>query len=285
MSLPTAGPRSVARSTESNGVRTVIVERADRLARDLMVQEVIVGQFSKIGARILTADGVDLTNDGDDPTRRLIRQVLGAVSEFDKRVTVLKLRAARERKRARGERVEGVKPFGHFPAEQHLIEHMRQLRRKPRRASGCPSRQSQPNSTPKAIAIARVESGRHNWCITSCRGPERHGCVFRARIFKMGTSGIHPTASSRARVETMTDEPYSPFRGSSSETGETGADRTGVASAARAHWTDFELRDLPASARDSRYGAATTTKRTCCGRKWREHPRPQRLRSGRSYQF
>src|SRR5205085_12471715 len=44
---------------ESNGVRTVIVARADRLARDLMVQEVIVGQFSKIGARILTADGVD----------------------------------------------------------------------------------------------------------------------------------------------------------------------------------------------------------------------------------
>jgi DNA invertase Pin-like site-specific DNA recombinase len=118
---------------ESNGVRTVIVERADRLARDLMVQEVIVGQFSKIGARILTADGVDLTNDGDDPTRRLIRQVLGAVSEFEKRVIVLKLRAARERKRARGERVEGVKPYGHFPAEQSLVEHMQQLRRKPRK--------------------------------------------------------------------------------------------------------------------------------------------------------
>ena len=28
---------------ESNGVRVVIVERADRLARDLMVQEVILG--------------------------------------------------------------------------------------------------------------------------------------------------------------------------------------------------------------------------------------------------
>ena len=44
---------------ESNGVRTVIVERADRLARDLMVQEVIVAQFARLGARILTADGVD----------------------------------------------------------------------------------------------------------------------------------------------------------------------------------------------------------------------------------
>jgi DNA invertase Pin-like site-specific DNA recombinase len=115
---------------ESNGVRTVIVERADRLARDLMVQEVIVGQFSKIGARILTADGVDLTS-SDDPTRRLIRQVLGAVAEFEKNVTVLKLRAARERKRARGERVEGAKPYGHFPAEHAVLERMRQLRRKP----------------------------------------------------------------------------------------------------------------------------------------------------------
>lgn len=115
---------------ESNGVRIVIVERADRLARDLMVQEVIVGQFVKIGARILTADGVDLTN-SDDPTRRLIRQVLGAVAEFEKNVIVLKLRAARERKRARGERVEGVKPYGTFPTEQAVLERMRQLRRKP----------------------------------------------------------------------------------------------------------------------------------------------------------
>ena len=115
---------------ESNGVRTVVVERADRLARDLMVQEVILAQFAKIGARILTSDGVDLTCADDDPTRRLVRQILGAVAEFEKNVLVLKLRAARERKRRRGERVEGVKPYGHFPAEAAIIERMRMLRRK-----------------------------------------------------------------------------------------------------------------------------------------------------------
>lgn len=116
---------------ESNGVRTVIVERADRLARDLMVQEVIVAQFARLGARILTADGVDLSSVGDDPTRRLIRQILGAVSEFEKNILVLKLRAARERMRRRGERVEGVKPYGHFPAEAAIVRRMRELRRKP----------------------------------------------------------------------------------------------------------------------------------------------------------
>ena len=107
---------------ESNGVRTVVVERADRLARDLMVQEVIVGQFTKIGARILTADGIDLTSSDDDPTRRLIRQVLGAIAEFEKNITVLKLRAERERKRNRGERVEGAKPYGFYPAESAIID-------------------------------------------------------------------------------------------------------------------------------------------------------------------
>ena len=51
--------------------------------------------------------------------------------EFEKNVLVLKLRAARDRKRSRGERVEGVKPHGYFPAERAVIERMRQLRRKP----------------------------------------------------------------------------------------------------------------------------------------------------------
>jgi len=95
-----------------------------------MVQEVILSQFAKIGARIVTAEGVDLTS-SDDPTRRLIRQVLGAVAEFEKNVLVLKLRAARERKRARGERAEGVKPYGYLPAERAVIQRMKQLRRKP----------------------------------------------------------------------------------------------------------------------------------------------------------
>ena len=51
----------------------------------------------------------DLFIDGD-PTRKLIRQVLGAVAEFEKENLVLKLRAARQRKRRlTGEKVEGRK--------------------------------------------------------------------------------------------------------------------------------------------------------------------------------
>ena len=86
---------------ESDGVKVVIVERADRLARDLMVSEVIIDQLTRADARVLTADGADLTAADGDPTRTLIRQVLGAVAQFEKTVIVLKLQAARDRVRCR----------------------------------------------------------------------------------------------------------------------------------------------------------------------------------------
>src|SRR5213079_534784 len=113
-------------------VKVVIVERADRLARDLMVSEVIISQFTQAGVKVLTADGADLSHAEDDPTRTLIRQVLSAVAQFDKSVTVLKLRAARERLRRKGHRVEGRKPYGFRPDERALLEHMRTLRARPR---------------------------------------------------------------------------------------------------------------------------------------------------------
>jgi len=116
---------------ESDGVKVVLVERADRLARDLMVSEIILGQFRDLGVRVITADsGVDLTVNDEDPTRTLIRQVLGAVAQFEKSVIVLKLRAARDRVRKSNGRCEGRKPFGTRPGEAAILHRMRQLRRK-----------------------------------------------------------------------------------------------------------------------------------------------------------
>ena len=118
---------------ESNGVRVVLVENATRLARDLMVSEVILQQLRDAGCRVISCDsGTNLIDESDDdPTRRLIRQVLGAVAEFDRRVTVLKLRAARERIRRRTGQCEGRKPYGSRPGEAAVIERIRTLYRKP----------------------------------------------------------------------------------------------------------------------------------------------------------
>jgi len=119
---------------ETTEVRIVLVEKADRLARDLMVQEVILAEFRKQGVKVIECGaGTDLTIAGhENPTGKLIRQILGAIAEFDKNITVLKLRAARERKRRSGERCEGPQPFGSLPGEGAVLDRIRQLRRKPR---------------------------------------------------------------------------------------------------------------------------------------------------------
>lgn len=117
----------------SNGVRVVIVERADRLARDLIVSELILAQLRDLGVKVYAAEGgAELTVSDDDPTRKLIRQVLGAVAEFEKAVIVSKLRAARMRKRRAEGRCEGRKPYGTKPGEAETLALIKRLRRKPR---------------------------------------------------------------------------------------------------------------------------------------------------------
>jgi DNA invertase Pin-like site-specific DNA recombinase len=117
----------------SNGVRVVIVGRADRLARDLIVGELILNQLRELGVKVVAADsGTELTAGDDDPTRTLIRQVLGAVAQFEKAVIVSKLKAARVRQRRATGRCEGRKPFGYYEGEAETLEVIRKLRRKPR---------------------------------------------------------------------------------------------------------------------------------------------------------
>lgn len=114
-----------------DGVRTVLVEHSDRLARDLIVGEIIYRTFREHGVRVIAAaSGIDLTADDDD-TKKLIRQVLGSVAEFEKSTLVRKLRVSRDRlSRKRGGRIEGRKPFGTRPGETEILKRIRALRRK-----------------------------------------------------------------------------------------------------------------------------------------------------------
>jgi DNA invertase Pin-like site-specific DNA recombinase len=81
-----------------NGVRTIIVETANRFARDLVVQETGHRTLKGKGIEIVAADSPTALID-DTPTATFVRQVLGAVAQLDKAMTVAKLRDARERKR------------------------------------------------------------------------------------------------------------------------------------------------------------------------------------------
>lgn len=99
-----------------DGIQTIIVETASRFARDLMVQEVGHAMLKEQGVALVAADSPDSFLD-DTPTATLIRQVLGAVSQFEKAMLVGKLKGARDRKRATGAKVEGRKSYAEMNPE------------------------------------------------------------------------------------------------------------------------------------------------------------------------
>src|SRR5689334_22306494 len=51
-----------------NGVRVVLVEKADRLSRDLVAGETILAEFRKRGVRVIEADGGNDLTASDSPT-------------------------------------------------------------------------------------------------------------------------------------------------------------------------------------------------------------------------
>jgi DNA invertase Pin-like site-specific DNA recombinase len=112
---------------EDNGIRTVIVEDGSRFARELVTQELGIIALIKRGMRVLTANGDDLT-DSSDPSRKMMRQIAGSFHEYEKARLVAKLKAARDRKRTIGTKVEGRK--SHAELNPEMVALARQLRRK-----------------------------------------------------------------------------------------------------------------------------------------------------------
>lgn len=110
----------------SNGVKLVLIEKLDRLARDLMVQETIIADLRKHGVELISVMESDLCQ--DDPTRKLMRQIFGAIAEYEKTMIVLKLRVSRERAKTRNGKCEGRKAYGQWPGEAPILERMRAMR-------------------------------------------------------------------------------------------------------------------------------------------------------------
>src|SRR5882757_6782035 len=109
-----------------NGVRTIIVESPDRFARDLTVQLTGHDYLKKLGIALIPASAPDYFIE-DTPTAVLVRQVLGAIAQFEKACTVAKLRAARDRIRERtGRKVGGRRSYAEMRPE--VVEAARDLR-------------------------------------------------------------------------------------------------------------------------------------------------------------
>jgi DNA invertase Pin-like site-specific DNA recombinase len=96
----------------------IVVYRLDRLSRDVIVQESILREVWRLGGEVYsTASGeANLRDDPEDPNRRLIRVILGAIAEWERSMIALRMARGRALKRERGGYVDGRPPFG-FRAE------------------------------------------------------------------------------------------------------------------------------------------------------------------------
>jgi site-specific DNA recombinase len=114
----------------ADGVRTILVESLDRLARDVMVQSLLLSKLAQHKIALINCvTGEDVTL-SDDPMRTALIQMQSVFSQLEKSSLVIKLRRAREAKREKTGKCEGRKAFGEKPGERKVIDEMRLFRRK-----------------------------------------------------------------------------------------------------------------------------------------------------------
>jgi DNA invertase Pin-like site-specific DNA recombinase len=98
-----------------------------RIARDLMVQEVALGLLWQHSDHIFTtATGLIPPDDTSDPTRTLVRQMLGALAQFERATITGRLARGKIEAAKRGQRTNGRWPYGYHP--QRLDERAGRLR-------------------------------------------------------------------------------------------------------------------------------------------------------------
>ncbi|VBA45619.1 hypothetical protein LAUMK191_00421 [Mycobacterium attenuatum] len=134
-----AGWCEAAALVKSSAAQGVVVARLDRLARDVMVQELLLRKLSDLGGIVLSTrenENEMLNGESKDPSRKLVRVIMGAISEYDREMTVDRLAAGRAAKAARGGHAHGALPYGYrsasgklvpVPAEQAALSKMKAL--------------------------------------------------------------------------------------------------------------------------------------------------------------
>jgi len=124
------GFRKMLQRLATNGAKTILVESPDRFARDLTVGLTGHKMLKEQGIALVPTTAPDYFTE-DTPTAVLIRQVLGAIAEFEKVTAVTKLAAARKRKRDATGKCEGRKSLAELkPDTVALARRLR--RRKPK---------------------------------------------------------------------------------------------------------------------------------------------------------
>jgi len=116
----------------------LLIPKLDRLSRDMLLQEQLLREIWSMDREVFSALGSEqnLRDDPDDPGREMLRQILGAVNQFERKMIALRLRKGRKLKADRGGYAYGSPPYGWrseagelvpVGAEQAALKRVREL--------------------------------------------------------------------------------------------------------------------------------------------------------------
>jgi DNA invertase Pin-like site-specific DNA recombinase len=97
----------------------LVVAHYDRLARDLLLQETVIVRLEQAGARVVSVAEPDL--DSDDHTRILVRQILGAIAQYERAVIRGRMAAGKAAKARAGGYVGGQPAYGTQARDRALV--------------------------------------------------------------------------------------------------------------------------------------------------------------------
>ena len=101
----------------------IIAASLSRIARNSTVQEAALALVWRAGGRVFTVDsGEILADDPDDPIRTLVRQIMGAIYQFDRATIAVRMRKGRKAKAEAGRYAGGAPAYGQRPTLDHELE-------------------------------------------------------------------------------------------------------------------------------------------------------------------
>lgn len=115
-----------------DGIRTVIVEGLDRLAREYRIQETLMIYLASKEITLISARTEENVTEAvqADPMRKALVQIQGIFSELEKSLLVKKLRNARQKTKKERGKCEGAKGYNDLMPE--LVKEIKKLRKTPK---------------------------------------------------------------------------------------------------------------------------------------------------------
>ncbi len=108
----------------NGSARGLVVYRLDRLARDVVLQEQLLAECRKINVEVFSCSSSEsdlLRDDPSDPSRKMVRVIMGSVADYERSMIGLRLSAGRRRKAQSGGYAYGAPPFGWAAIDGDLV--------------------------------------------------------------------------------------------------------------------------------------------------------------------